>query len=104
VYIVVCVTYYPYVEMQDGRSGLRYGREMDSVSAWSWIKAHPLWTLVIVLVAFSLIEVPFVFLGSGSGGLDVGPISPDSGIGSGGLKVGPITTDPAPPITTSPGP
>ena len=46
--------------------------ENESVS---FLKSHPVWTLLIVWVVFSLLSyVLFVRGGHGSGGLNVGPI------------------------------
>ena len=44
-----------------------------------FLKTHPFWTLLIILAVFALIQLLFTFGGSGSGGLDVGPITPERG-------------------------
>jgi hypothetical protein len=57
--------------------GLLGSAEMDG--RMSWIRAHPFWTLVILVLVIVLLQyVLFIAPGGhGSGGLDVGPIQPD---------------------------
>lgn len=46
---------------------------MDSVIRL--VKAHPFWTLLIAFAVLALVQFLFAFAGSGSGGLDTGPIT-----------------------------
>jgi hypothetical protein len=41
----------------------------------TFLKAHPFWTLLIAAVVFAVLS--YVLFGHGSGGMDLGPITPD---------------------------
>ena len=44
----------------------------------TWIKTHPFWMLLIVLLVILMLQLVFIFApGHGSGGMDVGPIQQD---------------------------
>jgi hypothetical protein len=45
--------------------------------AMTFLKAHPFWTLFIVAVVFAVLSYLLFVPGHGSGGMELGPITPD---------------------------
>jgi hypothetical protein len=39
-----------------------------------FVRAHPFWTLLLVVLVLSAISYPLFVLGHGSGGMDFGPV------------------------------
>jgi hypothetical protein len=43
----------------------------------SFLKTHPFWTLLILVLVFGVLTYVLFVPGHGSGGLDLGPIQPN---------------------------